>query len=267
MNFGFEETKSTVLDYFLMFKQVKWAVGTTIVVSITIFLINYWIFDIIFRNIADSTQISVIMMMGIGFALIFALSIWLPISNGNLFLKIIRNGRKQQRELLQIQNHLVRKSYLMNFELVKPEIIVNEGNPKFEKIMNHLSFVFPEVDRINKKRIKKRKSGEKYANRFKRKMHFLRNYDLGIYTSTGWYVVQFYENIVKFEDVEKIVKKFTLEKILLGAEIQRIIIIGKNFDSSFDKEQLIKQMSLLKRKMYLDIILEDEYGYSTIWID
>ena len=267
INFGFEETKSTILDYFLMFKQVKWAVATTIAVSIAIFLITIGLFDIAIRDTSDSSQNNLIGLMVLGFATIFALSIWLPISNGRLFLKIIAKGRKQQKELLEIQSHLIRKSYLMNFELVEPEIIIKEGNPKLEKIMNHLSFVFPEVDRINRKRIKKVQSVEKYASKFKRKMHFLRNYDLGIKTSTGWYIVQFYENLVKFEDVEKIVKKFTLEKTLLGAEIQRIIIVAKDFDSSFEKEQLLEKMDLLKRKIHLDIILEEEYGYSTIWID
>ena len=37
-DFGFEETKSTILDYFLMFKEIKWAVVTTIGVSVGIIL-------------------------------------------------------------------------------------------------------------------------------------------------------------------------------------------------------------------------------------
>ena len=53
----------------------------------------------------------------------------------------------------------------------------------------------------------------------------------------------------------------------MGGEIQRIIIVGKEFDSSFEKEILIEKMSQLKRKIHVDMILEDEYGYSTIWID
>jgi|APSaa5957512535_1039671.scaffolds.fasta_scaffold07363_6 hypothetical protein len=267
INFGFEETKSTILDYFLMFKEVKWAVATTMVVSIAIVLIIIGLMDTIMREVSVSSDPKISGLIVLGFATIFALSLWLPFSNGKLFLKIITKGRKQQKELLEIQSHLIRRSYLMNFELVEPEIIIKEGDSKLEKMMNHLSFVFPEIDRINKKRIKKAKSVEKYASKFKRKMHFLRNYDLGIKTSTGWYVVQFYENLVKFEDVEKIVKKFTLEKTLSGAEIQRIIIVGKEFDSSFKREQLSEKMTLLKRKIHVDIILEEEFGYSTIWID
>ena len=264
-NFGFEETKSTILDYFLMFKEVNWAVTTTIGSSIILFLVIIGLFNLVLDPNRPSQGISGLIVLG--FVVAFTLSLWLPISNSRLFSKIITKGRQQQRELLKIQSHLIRKSYLMNFELVEPEIIIKEGIPKLEKMMNHLSFVFPEIDRINKKRIKKNKSVEKYAKKFKRKMHFLRNYDLGIKTSTGWFVVQFYENLVKFDDVEKIVKKFTFEKNLLGAEIQRIIIVGKKFDSSFEKIELVDKMALLKRKINVDIILEEKYGYSTIWID
>jgi len=263
-DFGFEETKSTVLDYFLLFKQVKWAVATTLFVSIAIFLILVGLFDLIIESITEHEQ-NISGLIVLGFATIFTLSLWLPFSNGRLFFKIIAKGRKQQKELLQIQSQLIRKSYLMNFELVEPEIIVKDGNPRLEKIMNHLSFVFPEVDRINKKRIKKSKSVEKYANKFKRKMHFLHNYDLGIKTSTGWFVIQFFDE-VNFDSVEKIVKKFSLEKTF-GGEIQRIVIVGKHFDSSFEHDQLIEKMILLKRKIHLDMILEEEFGYSTIWID
>lgn len=266
MNFGFEETKSTILDYFLMFKQVKWAVATTMIASIAILLLIIGLTDLIMREVSISPDPKISGLIVLGIAMIFALSLWLPISNGRLFLKIIAKGRKQQKELLTIQSHLMRRSYLMNFELVEPEIIIQEGEPKLEKIMNHLSFVFPEIDRVNKKRIKKTKSVEKYTKKFKRKLHFLRNYDLGIKTSTGWYVVQFYENLVHFDDVEKIVKKFSLEKSI-GGEIQRVIIVGKKFDSSFEKNKIIEKMASLKRKIHVDIILEEEFGYSTIWID
>lgn len=264
-DFGFEETKSTVLDYFLMFREVKWAVISTLGVSIVIFLLVIGLFNLAVKldNVFQQKQFSVIV---IGLVLILTLVFWLPLVNGRLFIKIITKGRKLQRELLTIQNSLVRRSYVMNFELIEPEIVIKDGNPRLEKIMNHLSFVFPEIDRVNKKRIKKKISVEKYANKFKRKLHFLRNYDLSIKTSIGWYIIQFYENMVKFDDVEEITKKFSFEKTI-GTEIQRVLIIGKEFDSSFEKEEISKKMDSLKRKIRLDIISENEYGYSTIWID
>lgn len=265
-NFGFEETKSTILDYFLMFKEVKWVVASTIGVSIVIFLIGIGLFNVLAEIRSVFSQTNQFALILLGLVTLFTLALWLPISNGRLFLRIIVKGRKQQRELLAIQNYLIRRSYLMNFELVEPEIIIKESDPKLEKIMNHLSSVFPEIDRINKKRIKKKNSVEKYRRKQKGKIHFLRNYDLGIKTSTGWYVIQFYENLVKFNNVEEIVKKISFEKTI-GTEIQRIIIVGKEFDASFEKDEIINKMNLLKRKVHVDIILENKYGYSTIWID
>ncbi|MCV0411391.1 hypothetical protein [Nitrosarchaeum sp.] len=263
---GFEETKSTILDYFLMFKETKWVVISTIGVSITIFLVVIGLFNILLETSHIFSQTNQLVLLLFGLAILFTLGLWLPISNGGLFLKIITKGKKQQKELLKIQSYLIRRSYLMNFELVEPEIIIKEGNPKLEKIMNHLSFVFPEIDRINKKRIKKNKSVEKYKKKQKGKIHFLRNYDLGIKTSTGWYIIQFYENSVKIRDIEEIIKKFSFEKNI-GLEIRRIIIIGKIFDNAFEKENIRSTMDLLKRKIHVDLILENNFGYSTVWID
>ncbi len=265
VDFGFEETKSTILDYFLMFQEVKWAVITTIGTSIALILLVIGLFSIILNANLDSLEANQIGFLVFGLGIILVLSLLLPVYNGDLFFKTITKGRRQQRELLAIQSNLIRRSYLMNFELVEPEIIIREGDSKLERIMNHLSLVFPEVSRINKKRIGKEMSAEQYAKKFKRKMHFLRNYDLGIKTSTGWFVVQFFDK-VKFSDIEEIVRKFSFDKAV-GANIQRIIIVGKVFDSSFEKEKLEEKMNEFKRKEHVDIILEDQFGYSTVWID
>lgn len=263
-DFGFEDTKSTILDYFLMFRDVKWAVVSTLGVSVVVFLLILGLFNILVET-RGTIQEKQLYLTIVVLTIILTLAFWLPLVNGRLIIKIIGKGRKLQRELIEIQNNLTRRSYMMNFELVEPEIIIKDGSPQLEKIMNHLSYVFPEVDRVNKKRIKKKNSVEKYAKKFKRKLHFLRNYDLVIKTSLGWFVIQFYEKLT-FPDVEKIVKKFSIEKTI-GTEIQRVVIVCKEFDSMFEKDELVKQMDSLKRKIRVDLISENEYGYSTIWID
>ena len=45
------------------------------------------------------------------------------------------------------------------------------------------------------------------------------------------------------------------------------LILGEKVDSSFDDENIAETMNELKRKIKVDIILETEYGYSTVWID
>ena len=270
--FGFEETKSAILDYFLLVKETKWIVGTTIGVSILILLLIVGIGTILIQEVERAQDLGettidhslTLLLIGSGF--IASLVIWLPLSNGRLIFHIIFKGRKQERELIEIQNNLIRRSYLMNFELVEPEIIIQDGDPRLEKIMNHLSYVFPDISRINKKRIKKNKSVEKHIKRYRRKMHFLRNYDLPIKTSLGWYVVQFFPNLMTFDDIEKITKKFSLEKTI-GTPIQRVIVIGKEFDESFEEKHLEKKMISLQRKIRVDILTEDELGYSVNWID
>jgi hypothetical protein len=93
-----------------------------------------------------------------------------------------------------------------------------------------------------------------------------------ISTVAGSYVAQSYENKVTVDDVKTVIKKIHFEKNVFlnpfGTNTSyRIIILGKEFDSSFDNENIIQTMNELKRKFKIDIILETEYGYSTVWID
>lgn len=265
-DFGFEETKSTILDYFVMFQRAKWAVITTIASSLLILGLTFGLFSTVFE-IHGLLEPKIFTMIIFFIVIIFSLAIWLPISNGGLLLKVIFSGKRLQRELVGIQNILIRKSYLINFELVEPSIVITQGEPNLEKIMNHLSLVFPDVLRINNKRIKKRETAEKFASKFKRKLHFLRNYDLGIKTILGWYVIQFYDSNLSNENIQEVIKKFSLEKSLFGANIQRLILICKNPSSSFNEQDVIDFMQNLESKIKIDIITQNEYGYSTVWVN
>ena len=92
---------------------------------------------------------------------------------------------------------------------------------------------------------------------------------------TTIFVTQYFEKNITVEDIQKIIKfvqkEDLLAKIFGALPPARIIILGKEIDSSFDNENIIKTMSELKRKIKvknkIDIILETEHGYSTVWID
>lgn len=264
-DFGFEETKSTILDYFVMFQRAKWAVITTIACSLLILGLTFGLFSTLYAN-HGLMEPKIFSMMIMLLVVIFSLAIWLPISNGGLLLKVIFSGRKLQKELIQIQNILMRKSYLINFELVEPTIVNSNGDNKLEKIMNHLSLVFPDIAQINNKRLDKNRSVEEYASKFKRKLHFLRDYDLGIKTILGWYVIQFFTSDINQDEIQKIIKKFSLEKSLLGADIQRIILICSEPNDLFNENDIIQFMESLNSNIQIDLITENNYGYSTVWI-
>ena len=79
-----------------------------------------------------------------------------------LFYTTIIKGKKLQKHLINFQSDLIKRSYLTNFELVEPEIIIQGGDPKLEKFVNHLSLVFTEINKKNKKRLKKGKTVEEF---------------------------------------------------------------------------------------------------------
>ena len=75
---------------------------------------------------------------------------------------------------------------------------------------------------------------------------------------------------VKWEDVEKMIKENnrdqTIEK-LLGNDVRRIIYLADEYDSFFETDDFVSKMTETKRKFKLDLIKENNLGFSTIWID
>ena len=54
---------------------------------------------------------------------------------------------------------------------------------------------------------------------------------------------------------------------LFGSDIMRIIYLADKYDPFFETDDFISKMKETKRKFKLDLIKEDNLGYSTIWID
>ncbi len=285
-DFDIEETKSAILNYFILFKEIRSALIWIIVGSVLSFLLfKETFFHIVehFREnelayaIPDEPFTFVIHLDGAfiysmtGFVLVPCVAV--PIAW--LFYITIIKGKKLQKYLINFQTSLIRRSYLTNFELVEPEIIIQGGDPKLEKFVNHLSLVFTDINKKNEKRLKKRKTVEQ-AWHWNRRGPIgygpWKNSYFATRTSLGVYVVQSYENKVTVENVKTIVKKVHLEKAVarlsFGEGVSyRVIIMGKEFDDSFSNDNILTTMNELKRKCKVDIILETEYGYSTVWID
>ena len=282
-DFGIEETKSTILDYFILFKRVRTALIFIIVGSITVF----FLFNQILFNLAEhfrdnglaytipDVPFAFVNQLDAAFIWSFTGFVITPCVIGAiafLFYSTIIKGQKLQKHLINFQSNLIKRSYLTNFELVEPEIIIQGGDPKLEKFVNHLSLVFTDINKKNKKRLKKGKPAEQFWTWKRRRISAYKDYFFMINTVAGSYVAQSYENKVTVDDVKTVIKKIHFEKNVsrfpFGTNMSyRVIILGKEFDSSFDDENIIQTMNELKRKIKVDIISETEYGYSTVWID
>jgi len=201
----------------------------------------------------------------------FGVGVTLFIISVKLGTKFLRKRTEIKRNFLEVQADFIRRTYLMNFELVN-----SEGSSQKDKIFNHLCLVFPQVNEIKKKRTKQKLTSidqppksikEKFERKIRKKTFFLRDYDLVLGTSTGYFVIRIInDKTITFEDVKSQVEG--LQKKWFNKDIlARFIILGKSFDKSFEEPELINQMKTLKKKFYVDLIVEDDFGYSTIWID
>ena len=150
------------------------------------------------------------------------------------------------------------------FEFVRPE-----GETKVDKLFNHLSLVFPEVEKFKKRLDKKQKKfSEREESLLYPKTETADTWDLE--TATGTFLLVIFKTTVKWEDVEKMIKvnnrDQNVEK-LIGGNIMRIIYLADEYDSFFESDDFVSKMGENKRKFKLDLIKEDNLGYSTIWID
>lgn len=201
------------------------------------------------------TSISIVLIIGVAF--------WIFISLGWILRWLLIN-RKLRRGLIQIRSSFVHRNYVTIFELERPK-----GETKIDRLCNQLSLVFPEVEEEMKKYEKR---GKKFSDG-KNLSPVLQDVDFIIPTSAGLILLKIFEETVMFEDVEKItnyvknIEKF--QKFFTDDRASRLIFLGNKYDGFFESEDFIRKMQdLTKDKNFkIDLILEEELGYSTIWID
>ena len=265
----YERTKSVILDSVKILHRAKWAAITSTGTGIVLLLSSIGLMSTIPINLLDAVQTSLVILL---WSVIVAIGVWLPIANGSLIYHVLIKGRRKERDLLSVQNSFVRRSYLTNFEIVNAE-----GVSRSDKIVRHLALVFPEVkELIDKHIIKKgKKIDENISGRGarlrKRILVFSQDYDVVMSTKVGLYLIKLFDKRVTFEDVEKMVK--SLNRIQIGIKIigppkiLRVICLAKSYDKFFETSEFVKKIQELDRSFYLDLVLEEDHGYATVWID
>tara|TARA_Y100001936_G_C16008537_1_gene632205 strand:+ start:145 stop:981 length:837 start_codon:yes stop_codon:yes gene_type:complete len=265
-------THSVIVDLHTLHKESASLIGSAIVFSVI--LIICW-FAALFTwpiKVLDATPENGFFVLA--FTMMLAVGVTIFIISIILGIKFLKKRREIQLNVIQSQSVLVKRSYLMNFELEEPI-----GTSQKDKIFNHLCLVFPQVNEIKNKRLKKGHSSidsisGTFLNKLRRKVHIFRKYDLSLDTSTGYFVIKITnDKTVTFSDIEdelkSIQKQLMIEKLGMGYKdvISRFIFLAKSYDDTFSNDTLNEKMKSLKRYFLVDIIKEEDYGYSTIWID
>ncbi|MFN3654900.1 MAG: hypothetical protein ACK4TO_06190 [Candidatus Nitrosotenuis sp.] len=189
---------------------------------------------------------------------LYTTQVWLMASNGLvigllsfLFLWITYRGHAYRKELKSIEGQLIRQSYLVNFETSIPE-----GKDRIERILNHSCLVFPELQTLLRG-----KSDKKLPAKLNQKVG-TDTVDILIPTKKGDFIVKF------FDDVSfPILEQFTSNMSKSGKLIFRVLCVAKNYDEDLQSSQLSSLMQKLNLDFDMDLIFEDEQGYSMLWIN
>lgn len=191
---------------------------------------------------------------------LYTTQVWLMASNGVvigllsfLFLWITARGQSYKKELKSIESQLIRQSYLVNFETSIPE-----GQTKADKILNHSSLVFPELQVI----LRKAKPGEKKLPYKQNQTIGGETIDVAVSTKKGYFVVKFFDSVSK-----QTLEQFASNLSKSGKPFFRVLCVAKNFDDELQSTTLATILQNLDLKFDMDLIFEDEQGYSMLWIN
>lgn len=192
--------------------------------------------------------------------ILYSTQVWLMASNGVvigllsfLFLWVTLRGQAYREDLKSIEGQLIRQSYLVNFETSIPE-----GDSRVDKILNHSCLVFPELQILLRRA---KSNNKKLPAKLDQK---IKNDTVDIIMSTrkGDFIVKFFDS-VSFSTLEQ----FTDNLSKSGKAVFRVLCVSKNYDDELQSPQLTSLIKKLNLDFDMDLIFEDEQGYSMLWIN
>jgi len=192
-----------------------------------------------------------------GIVTLFLTQIWLMVGNGIaigllgfLVFWVTYRGHKHTTELESIERQFIRQSYLVNFETSIPE-----GDTKVDKILNQAALVFPAL-----KYIKQKKSVNKIKLNIQVNGYAI---DAIVPTKKGDFIVKFFDNVVTYDEIKSLCEKLSKSRV----RIYRVLCIAKDFQQELQTPKLVDLMDDLTTYFKVDLIFEEEQGYSMLWID
>ena len=196
-----------------------------------------------------------------GVVTLYLTQIWLMYGNGVviallsfLFVWVTYRGKSHTQEFESIERQFIRQSYLVNFQTSVPE-----GDSKVEKILNQAIHVFPNLKEIQRK-----------ANLKQTKIPYKINHKINgeiidgiVSTKKGDFIVKFYDKTVSESDLKNLVEVLSKSR----DKIFRVLCVAKDYDEELQSNKLVDIMEKMPNYFKLDLIFEEEHGYSMLWID
>lgn len=196
-----------------------------------------------------------------GIVTLYITQVWLMYGNGVviallsfLFIWVTYRGKEHTKEFESIERQFIRQSYLVNFETSVPE-----GDTRVEKILNEAIHVFPALKEIQRKSKEKQ---TKIPYKIDQKING-DTIDGIVSTKKGDFIVKFYNKTVTESDLTNLVKILSKSR----DKIFRVLCVAKDYDETLQSNKLVGIMDKLPKYFKLDLIFEEEHGYSMLWID
>ena len=192
---------------------------------------------------------------------LYITQIWLMYGNGVvigllsfLFIWVTYRGKAHTEEFESIERQFIRQSYLVNFETSVPE-----GETRVEKILNEAIHVFPTLKEVQRKaKIKQTKIPYKLDQKFNGE-----TIDGIVSTKKGDFIVKFYDKTVSESDLKNLIKTLSKSR----DKIFRVLCVAKDYDEDLQSNKLVGIIDKIPKYFKLDLIFEEEHGYSMLWID
>ncbi len=196
-----------------------------------------------------------------GIVSLYITQIWLMYGNGVvigllsfLFIWVTYRGKAHTEEFESIERQFIRQSYLVNFETSVPE-----GETRVEKILNEAIHVFPTLKEVQRKaKIKQTKIPYKLDQKFNGE-----TIDGIVSTKKGDFIVKFYDKTVSESDLKNLIKTLSKSR----DKIFRVLCVAKDYDEDLQSNKLVGIIDKIPKYFKLDLIFEEEHGYSMLWID
>jgi len=196
-----------------------------------------------------------------GIVALFITQVWLMYGNGVvigllsfLFIWVTYRGKAHTQEFESIEQQFIRQSYLVNFETSVPK-----GVTRVEKILNEAIHVFPTLKDVQRKaKLKQTKIPYKLDQKFRGE-----TIDGIVSTKKGDFIVKFYDKTVSESDLKNLVDILSKSR----DKIFRVLCVAKDYDEDLQSNKLVGIMDKIQKYFKLDLIFEEEHGYSMLWID
>ena len=196
-----------------------------------------------------------------GIVALYITQVWLMYGNGIviallsfLFVWVTYRGKAHTQEFESIERQFIRQSYLVNFETSVPE-----GETRVEKILNEAIHVFPALKEIQRKA---KSTQSKIPYKIDQKINGETIHGI-VSTKKGDFIVKFYDKSVNESDLKNLVQLLSKSR----DKIFRVLCVAKDYDESLQSNKLVGIMDKLPKYFKLDLIFEEDHGYSMLWID